>query len=479
MRIIAEFHGLHTNLTRLFVTGHSQRHRRSVLCILQATSKYYRPPLYIGNLLHSDAMQSTKQGVPPCPAPHPFSIAVLTSPDRRRPRVPHRLSTPTTTSADAADAHPKETSGVAPSALSVVTTMDAPTFPPQPSPMSSTGSADCSPDTSFSSAASSAAPSSPEPPLLFPVSRACSPAASEDSGRGSPVPVVTDAGSETGSQQSVEKPPHSYIALISMAILGSPDRKLVLSDIYQYIMDHFPYYSNQERAWRNSIRHNLSLNECFIKAGRADNGKGNFWAVHPACVEDFAKGDFRRRQARRRARATATVGDQMAAAALAFRCASYVPMTSSPAYHPYLVGAGGVPAGCFPSYFPAASYTSLYPSAAALSAAPTSLASVTTTTSTAPTPASLSASLPGLSPHLHALSDHPSLQTSPSLSSAASHHSLMAAYSSWYGGVPHTAPQMAPPSADSVSSSVSSRASTSAYPPRYSPYGRLPTQLMW
>lgn len=67
-------------------------------------------------------------------------------------------------------------------------------------------------------------------------------------------------------------------------------------------MDNYPYYNNQERAWRNSIRHNLSLNECFIKAGRAENGKGNYWAIHPACIEDFAKGDYRRRHARRRAR---------------------------------------------------------------------------------------------------------------------------------------------------------------------------------
>ena len=31
------------------------------------------------------------------------------------------------------------------------------------------------------------------------------------------------------------------------------------------------------------------------------NDLGNYWAIHPACVEDFARGDYRRRQARRRA----------------------------------------------------------------------------------------------------------------------------------------------------------------------------------
>ena len=57
-----------------------------------------------------------------------------------------------------------------------------------------------------------------------------------------------------------------------MAILSTPERRMLLNDIYQYVMDNFEYYNNNEKAWRNSIRHNLSLNECFIKAGRADNG---------------------------------------------------------------------------------------------------------------------------------------------------------------------------------------------------------------
>ena len=98
------------------------------------------------------------------------------------------------------------------------------------------------------------------------------------------------------------KPQHSYIGLIAMAILSSPEKKLVLADIYQYVLDNFPYFRHRGQGWRNSIRHNLSLNDFFLKAGRAANGKGHYWAIHPACVDDFQKGDFRRRRAQRKVR---------------------------------------------------------------------------------------------------------------------------------------------------------------------------------
>ncbi|KAK3916322.1 Forkhead box protein I2 [Frankliniella fusca] len=103
-------------------------------------------------------------------------------------------------------------------------------------------------------------------------------------------------------QPEEPKPQHSYIGLIAMAILSSPDAKLVLSDIYQYILDNYPYFRTRGPGWRNSIRHNLSLNDCFIKAGRSANGKGHYWAIHPANVDDFKKGDFRRRKAQRKDR---------------------------------------------------------------------------------------------------------------------------------------------------------------------------------
>ncbi|XP_015372431.1 PREDICTED: forkhead box protein D3-B-like [Diuraphis noxia] len=111
-------------------------------------------------------------------------------------------------------------------------------------------------------------------------------------------------GGVAGGLQTADepKPQHSYIGLIAMAILGSAEGKLVLSDIYQYILDNYPYFRTRGPGWRNSIRHNLSLNDCFVKAGRSANGKGHYWAIHPANVDDFKKGDFRRRKAQRKVR---------------------------------------------------------------------------------------------------------------------------------------------------------------------------------
>ena len=153
-------------------------------------------------------------------------------------------------------------------------------------------------------------------PVLLPPDQTTPPSAAISTDNAAKVvrSLEREMGEEVSSSSSVhsppaEKPPHSYIALITMAVLASPRRQLLLADIYQYIIDRFPYYNNEERAWRNSIRHNLSLNACFIKCGRADNGKGHYWGIHPSCVDEFSRGDFRRRHARRRPRRAMREGD--------------------------------------------------------------------------------------------------------------------------------------------------------------------------
>jgi len=105
------------------------------------------------------------------------------------------------------------------------------------------------------------------------------------------MPVVVDNGA---------KPRYSYATLIAMAILRAPNRRLTLSQIYQWISDTFVHFREApEAGWQNSIRHNLSLNKAFQKQERPrdDPGKGNYWIIDPDKVMDFVDEKQSRRPA--------------------------------------------------------------------------------------------------------------------------------------------------------------------------------------
>ncbi|XP_062412903.1 forkhead box protein Q1-like [Sardina pilchardus] len=116
------------------------------------------------------------------------------------------------------------------------------------------------------------------------------------------VPITEpDAAKTNKSYTRRPKPPYSYIALIAMAIRDSSTGRLTLAEINDYLMKKFPFFRGSYTGWRNSVRHNLSLNDCFLKVLREPArpwGKDNYWMLNPHSEYTFADGVFRRRRKR-------------------------------------------------------------------------------------------------------------------------------------------------------------------------------------
>ncbi|XP_037672792.1 forkhead box protein E3 [Choloepus didactylus] len=165
-----------------------------------------------------------------------------------------------------------------------------------------TGRSDMDPPAAFSGfpALPSVAPSGPPPSPLAGAEPGTEPeGAAAGDGEADPAPL---AGPGRRRRRPLQrgKPPYSYIALIAMALAHAPGRRLTLAAIYRFITERFAFYRDSPRKWQNSIRHNLTLNDCFVKVPRepGNPGKGNYWTLDPAAADMFDNGSFLRRRKR-------------------------------------------------------------------------------------------------------------------------------------------------------------------------------------
>jgi hypothetical protein len=98
--------------------------------------------------------------------------------------------------------------------------------------------------------------------------------------------------------ETADKPPYSYVALISMALDSFTDGKATQREIVSYIQARFPYYRQNTMKLTTAIRHNLTLNDCFMKSGRRLGDKGCLWTRDPAYEDMFKHGSLLRRKFR-------------------------------------------------------------------------------------------------------------------------------------------------------------------------------------
>ncbi|XP_043220472.1 forkhead box protein O6-like [Amphibalanus amphitrite] len=100
-------------------------------------------------------------------------------------------------------------------------------------------------------------------------------------------PAAAAAGGKArGSSRRNAWGPHSYADLITQAILSTPERRLTLAQVYEWMVANIPWFkdkgdSTSSAGWKNSVRHNLSLHTRFVKVQNEGTGKSSWWTINP------------------------------------------------------------------------------------------------------------------------------------------------------------------------------------------------------
>ncbi|KAK2161781.1 hypothetical protein LSH36_110g05095 [Paralvinella palmiformis] len=124
----------------------------------------------------------------------------------------------------------------------------------------------------------------------------CTPTISNYSQYNGP-PVDNNRHSPRYSSTNNAKPPYSYAALICMAIGSQSEKKATMREIINFIESNFSYY-RANKKWHGTIRHDLTVNDCFIKLPARPKQKGCLWTIAPGYQDMFDNGSLRRRRYR-------------------------------------------------------------------------------------------------------------------------------------------------------------------------------------
>ncbi|XP_037081119.1 forkhead box protein O-like [Pollicipes pollicipes] len=160
--------------------------------------------------------------------------------------------------------------------------------------------------------------------------------------RSAPDPA-SGAAKARGSSRRNAWGPHSYADLITQAILSTPEQRLTLAQVYEWMVANIPWFkdkgdSTSSAGWKNSVRHNLSLHTRFVKVQNEGTGKSSWWTINPdaktgkcsrrrAALEP-SKSGRKRGRAKKRPEYGAAPGCERLAAGLGW------PYPGRPAYQP-------------------------------------------------------------------------------------------------------------------------------------------------